>query len=594
MRRHLALAVAVALLAPGAAGAQDLPYPGDCENTGESAVTTKGTFGQLPQEVVEVPSSLDGRALQVGLIRPRGPEGYRAPVILHASSYHARDLAEADIAACSRFLVENFVQHGYAVALTPTRGVGNTDGCPNLFGKVERSDLDDVLTWLGTQPWSNGSIAMYGLSYSGSTPWVAAATGNPHLKTILPASGVNDLFDLSHGAGTLDWRFWFFVSGYYHYYGPVFNNPVYSGRDPERTVNSITTCPDHEAGQVAQLESAATGSRDAGGYFAERNLRPLVERNYRGSVLLIQGLNDWNVRPAHTIPWAVSLRSSGLRVHELLGQWDHAYPDLFAAANARWDWADRMLAWLDRSLKEDETARYGSRVEVQDSSGRWRGERSWPPRNRHTLHLTAAGELAREASAGEAVALLAPDSRSRYYYASQSAPLQNTQDDGQFPAAVDETCITCVAFRMRTEETLRISGLPEVRVEVTPTLPSGHVTAFLYRKDDAGLHRIGFGETDLRFPKGENSGDETPAEVVAGEPVRVRIELEPLEAVVGAGEEIVLVLGQGHSSQLPGRPATPVQLRYGNGLSRLRLRLVEPPERRYFTPPGPEGRRLGG
>lgn len=57
-------------------------------------------------------------------------------------------------------------------------------------------------------------------------------------------------------------------------------------------------------------------------------------------------------------------------------------------------------------------------------------------------------------------------------------------------------------------------------------------------------------------------------------------------AVSTPGSELILVLGQGHSSQLPGRPATPVQLRYGNGSGRLRLRLVDPPAKRFFKPPG--------
>ena len=179
-----------------------------------SKVTKPGPFKALPQEVVEVPSKIDGRRAADRL----HPPGRARPATRRRSSstrrsYHSRDLKDADLAACARFLTANFVQHGYAIALVPTRGVGDTDGCPNMFGAIERSDLDDALNWLGTQPWSNGKIAMYGISYSGSTPWVAAATGNPHLKTIVPASGVNDLFDLAFAAGTLDSRFWFFVSG---------------------------------------------------------------------------------------------------------------------------------------------------------------------------------------------------------------------------------------------------------------------------------------------------------------------------------------------------------------------------------------------
>ena len=590
MRALLLVAALLALVAPSAAHAQ--VYVGDCENLGTSAVTNRGPYAALPQEIVEIPSSLDGRPLQIGIVRPDAPAGYRAPVIVHASSYHDRDLKEADMAACASFLVENFVQHGYAVALVPTRGTADTDGCPNLFGKVERSDLNDALNWLGTRPWSNGRIAMYGVSYSGSTPWVAAATGNPYLKTILPAAGVNDLFDLSHGAGTLDWRFWFFVSGYYHYYGPLFNNPVAAGRDVQRTVNAVATCPDHEAGQRAQVESALTGARDAAGYWAERALRPMVERNYRGSVLLIQGLRDWNVRPAHTIPWAVSLRRKGIPVYQLLGQWAHATPDLYAEAHTRWDWADMMLAWLERRLKRDRSVALPARVQVQDSAGRWRNERVWPLRSRDTLFLGSDGSLTPQPSNRLATATLAPDSRSRYYYTGDGFPQETTSDDLPVPAVVDETCVTCVAFRMRADRQLRITGLPEVRVNVTPTAPTGYITAFLYRKDADGLHRLGFGATDLRFPRGENSGDETPDEVVSGRPLPVRIELEPLEAVVPAGNELVLILGQGHSSQLPASPPLPVQVSYGGNSSRLRLRLVDPPADRFFTPPGPDGRRL--
>src|SRR3954470_19076974 len=195
MRALPAMAAVLALALPAAAHAQT-PYPGDCEDQGPSKATTPGTFKALPQEVVDIPSKVDGRPLQIGFIRPDAPPGYRAPVIVHASPYHSRDLKDADIASCARFLTANFVQHGYAVALVPTRGTGDSDGCPNLFGHIERSDLDDALNWLGTRPWSNGKIGMVGISYSGSTPWVAAATGNPHLKTIVPEDGVNDLFDM--------------------------------------------------------------------------------------------------------------------------------------------------------------------------------------------------------------------------------------------------------------------------------------------------------------------------------------------------------------------------------------------------------------
>lgn len=564
-----------------------------CSSQGDSAVREQGPYEILPQEVVEIPSSVDGRALQIGIVRPKLPAGEKAPVLVHASAYHQADLAQSDIRACARFLVENFVSHGYAVALVPLRGTGDTDGCANLFGKVERADLDDALTWLGTRDWSAGRIAMYGLSYDGSTPWVAAATGNPHLTTILPASGVNDIYDLAFGKGTLDWRFWFFVSGYYHYYGPVFNNPVLSGRAPDRTVNAATTCPDVVQGEAASVESAATGKTDSFGYWAERRLRPLVERNYRGSVLLVQGLQDWNVRPGHAIPWAVSLREKGVHVEQLLGQWPHAHPDDGAAGrHARWDFADQALAWFDRWLKLDPAADTGAAVEVEDSSGRWRRETRWPPRNRDRLYLTAQRTLASSADAGAATALLAQDARSRHYLIGTGFPLDTTGEDDPTPRRLDEICLTCVAFSMPVAGELRISGLPEVLVDVTPTTASGHVAAALYRRAADGLHRLGWGITDLRFPRGENRPGETPTAVEPGVTRRVRVEIEPLEAVVPAGEQLVLILGQGNGMQLGGRSVGPVRVAYGGSRSVVRLRRVTPDAGKFFVPPAAEGNRL--
>lgn len=590
IRTLLRLVVAVTLIAPAAAHAQQ-PYIGNCEGSGRSMVTTPGAFKALPQEVVEIPSKLDGRALQIGMIRPDGPTDHRSPVIVHASPYHARDLKDANIAACARFLVANFVPHGYTVALVPLRGTGDTEGCPNLFGKVERSDLDDAITWLGTRPWSNGRVGMYGISYSGSTPWVAAATGNPHLETIVPASGVSELFDLSFGAGTLDSRFWLFVPGYYQYYGPAQNNPVWSGRDPARTADAATSCPDLDAGLVATAESTNTGERDAGGYWQERNLRPLVEERYRGSVLLVQGLTDWNVRPGHTIPWAVSLGKRGIRVHQVLGQWNHQYPDT-PSPHTRWDWADRLLAWFDHELAGDDDATLGPRVEIEDATGRWRREQRWPPANEDVLHLSTGSRLTSQADAATGSALLSADSRSRYYYVSNVYPGQTTDDDTPVPAAVDETCVTCAAFRMAVTEDMRISGLPELRATVVPTGTSGHVTAFLYRRHAGGLERLGFGMTDLRFPDGENAPERPARPVTAGAAIPVRIELEPLDAVVAAGEELVLVLGQGQTGQLPAKAPAPLRVELGGGRATLSFAVVDPPPGSFFVPPAEAGRRL--
>jgi predicted acyl esterase len=206
------------------------------------------------------------------------------------------------------------------------------------------------------------------------------------------------------------------------------------------------------------------------------------------------------------------------------------------------------------------------------------------------LYLTAEGALADAPTAGEATTLLAQDTRSRHTFFTNNPTVGELPDDPL--EAIDDVCATCVAFTLAAPDGLRVSGAPEVFVEVTPTAESGHVAALLYRRGEDGLHRLGWGATDLRFPAGQNGGEEEPAEVTPGAPVALRIELDPLEAVVPAGEELVLILGQGHDAQMPGRPFGPVQLGYGNGNGVLRLNTPTPDASQFFTPPGPEGRRL--
>jgi len=104
------------------------------------------------------------------------------------------------------FSLRNYLPRGYAVAQLAVRGTGTSGGCMDLMGPNEVHDLDQAITWLATQPWSNGNVAMIGASYDGSTPWEVAAAGNPHLKTIIPVSGLPDIYGLMFHNGTPETR----------------------------------------------------------------------------------------------------------------------------------------------------------------------------------------------------------------------------------------------------------------------------------------------------------------------------------------------------------------------------------------------------
>ena len=80
-----------------------------------------------------------------------------------------------------------FAQNGYAFAAIDCRGRGNSEGTfePNAD---EGKEGYDIVEWLTEQSWCDGSVAMWGGSYSGFNQWMTIKEFPPHLKTIIPVA----------------------------------------------------------------------------------------------------------------------------------------------------------------------------------------------------------------------------------------------------------------------------------------------------------------------------------------------------------------------------------------------------------------------
>ena len=581
MARPFLLLVCVATLSlslPMAGTSAQVASPQECGGTGGgvSRTTHKGPYEALEDEVVEIESEYDDGVIQIGMVKPDVPSGTRTPVIVDAGPYYWSDLNDTKLVSCNEFLVENFVQHGYTVAFVPTRGTGGTDRCSDLMGPGERAHLDEAITWLGEQQWSDGKVGMTGISYDGSTPWEVAAEGNPYLATIVPVSGVTDLYSQIYRSGRNDARWWLFVPGYQTVYSTGEANPT-NGRDPVRWAEAAM-CQEYVEGLGATAETYVTAEDDGFGYWAQRDSRPGTEKRYRGSVFVVHGMIDHNVPPFQSIPWVNKLKRKGTYVKMMLGQWGHAFPDTQgnAAGALRYDYADILLSWWDRWLKE-KGGSTGARVEVQDASGRWRTEDAWPPTEdtERKLYLTPQEGMFSSPGDEEARKTLAPGARSRYLYVAE------TGQDPESP--LDPYCATCAVFATEPQsEDLNISGIPSLDLTVVPNGPGGSVAAYLYRVGTDDVYDlIGYGNGDLRFPKG---GHEASA-VAPGEEKKFGLDLEPLDALVAKGERLVLVLEQGTTYDMPGPFEYPVDLVYGGKKSSFTFPTVTPDPGSYFTPP---------
>lgn len=127
----------------------------------------------------------DGIRLSANVFLP-AKEG-RWPVLLERSPYGAK----ASDWYVNRALY--FARRGYAYVLQDVRGRYDSEGHFHPW-EQEIDDGRDSLDWCGTQSWSNGNVGMLGMSYMGLVQWLAAPTGSPYLKAIIPHACAADYY----------------------------------------------------------------------------------------------------------------------------------------------------------------------------------------------------------------------------------------------------------------------------------------------------------------------------------------------------------------------------------------------------------------
>ncbi len=114
-------------------------------------------------------------------LRRRG----RIPAVLNTTPY--RNMPRSD---------SHFAREGYAAIYLDVRGTGASEGIPlDEYSPQEHEDTAQVIDWLSKQPWSNGSVGMFGISYSAfNSVWVAAALKPKALKAIFVLAGTDNRY----------------------------------------------------------------------------------------------------------------------------------------------------------------------------------------------------------------------------------------------------------------------------------------------------------------------------------------------------------------------------------------------------------------
>jgi putative CocE/NonD family hydrolase len=102
---------------------------------------------------------------------------------------------------------------GYAVVIQDVRGRYASDGEFNPY-RNEGRDGYDTIEWAARQPWSDGNVGTFGLSYPGAVQWLAAVENPPHLKAMVPAMTFSTPRNFLYSGGVFDgsWLDWIWLN----------------------------------------------------------------------------------------------------------------------------------------------------------------------------------------------------------------------------------------------------------------------------------------------------------------------------------------------------------------------------------------------
>lgn len=157
----------------------------------------------------------DGTVLRVNVYRPPGDN--RHPVILSIHPYGKdklparrgtrwtysfqyrilRQPASVTFSALTGWEAPDpvwWVAQGFAVVNADLRGCGHSEGTAKLLSQQESEDTYDVVQWAAAQPWSDGRVAMLGVSYLAMSQYGPAGLHPPALKAICPWEGFTDAY----------------------------------------------------------------------------------------------------------------------------------------------------------------------------------------------------------------------------------------------------------------------------------------------------------------------------------------------------------------------------------------------------------------
>ena len=298
---------------------------------------------------------------------------------------------------CISDLYGHLLERGYAGVFSGGLGTRGSDGLTMTGSEEEILAFKSVIDWLNGRArafrdktrtvqvlasWCTGSVAMSARSYLGTMCIGVATTGVEGLKTILPEAGISNWYE------------------YYRHNGLTLPPKDWQGDDLDilakycfsRALDSndfASIKPLFEKNQKTLQEGEDRQSGNYNRFWDERNYLQHADR-IQASVFVLQGLNDWNVKPDQGIRLYEKLQELGKDRMMLLHQGQHIYT-YHLEDSPTLGLIDR---WLDYYLKGIDTGiQNESKIYIENNLDQklWMQEEVWPPKSYKSYRVQGNG-----------------------------------------------------------------------------------------------------------------------------------------------------------------------------------------------------------
>jgi uncharacterized protein len=170
-------------------------------------------YGIVVERHVSIPIS-DGIIIDANVFRPDGPGKF--PAVLGAHPYD-NSLQDAPIMPAGLSIAAGgieagdpnfYVRRGYVQVFASVRGTGRSGGVFQMFDPQADQDLYEIIEWMAGQPWCDGNVGMFGVSWFAMAAQHAVHLKPPHLKCIFAPFAVSDMYrDAIYHGGILSHAF---------------------------------------------------------------------------------------------------------------------------------------------------------------------------------------------------------------------------------------------------------------------------------------------------------------------------------------------------------------------------------------------------